>query len=745
MSEDSSWNPIKMIIEPEKADESSHLCSLQSSPDAKIVACGYSNSTVRLWTMTTGDIIYDLKFDRSPINYVHSICFSRDSWVIIVACSLFLRAYRVRTGEVVWRHRGKLILHAATSKDQDICALAHCDRSISLLSTATGEKQRSLVSSQDRATVTKGVGEAAFVGFSTMSTRHIVFASFHKLVFMWDTATGQCLHRFEALRGIVCPPVLLSGVDSLLVTMVDDGTVQVTNVLTGQCVSRFTGTPNSKHDNQMVVSNNARYIAFEDGNGLDSIESGGVWIYELSGFKPLAFVPRSADLRRALLSFSADGELLIQAADSRMLLWSTSMLQEKNEEKTEASTQSTTTTTAGYRRLSYSFVGEECFYQHRSDGQSFISTRNVNGGYGNIVIWSSLTGQHLWSSGISPSPYGTKRQILSSDWKHVIEFTPRGVTRIWVAGEPKCERVFYPPFPIHHDIIPGSHWSYFSLNLQLCVILGGGRVTLWSMEEREVIWQDDYETPEPPYLSITPNWKTLMYSYRSISRIRRLKRNNYIDIPLEGEVFTQAISPNSAWICAQHAIMSNGCRTGRICLSLCSTDKRVHLELSGYNSNPIGQLAFSPRSEKISALGLDHGFGNGNTQINVWSVPAGQCIAIWHSENQAIADSLIFGRKLPNFHMENESWIATVHGKVHLPLGDDGILRETRAHGLGMNSHWITWNGIGIVRLPPGKNPRKDGVGRAHVCAVGDHSVGWVSSSRTFCAIGFHPGIPPLE
>jgi len=215
----------------------SPVFTIALSPDRKILAAGGSSNTVRLWDVTTGEVMRTLTLGEDVV-YVDSLAFSPDGKILALPGEPLYPFYPVQlwdvtAGEVVHSFSSEeyLDVHSlAFSPDGKMLASGNWDGTVHLWDVATGQVLRTLSAHTDL------VDSVAFSPDGKM----LASGSYDRTVILWDVATGQVLRTLSAHTDLV-NSVAFSPDGRILASASDDHTVILWDVATGQVLHTPSG------------------------------------------------------------------------------------------------------------------------------------------------------------------------------------------------------------------------------------------------------------------------------------------------------------------------------------------------------------------------------------------------------------------------------------------------------------------------------------------------------------------------
>jgi WD40 repeat protein/transcriptional regulator with XRE-family HTH domain len=210
---------------------SSYVSDLILSPDDTMLASSSDDGTVKIWNISTGQLLEVLKASQR----VWSVRFSSDGSVL---------AYGDDNGLVMlWNTKTRKYLKTshisgnpkrthsiAFHPSQRILAVAGGDSLIRLLDLESGAFLKEIEGHQDD----------IFAVIFSSDGKLLASGSYDNSIRLWDAATGRCLHKLEGHTAWIYD-IVFSDNGDLIISGSDDHTVRVWNTQTGECVNTLRG------------------------------------------------------------------------------------------------------------------------------------------------------------------------------------------------------------------------------------------------------------------------------------------------------------------------------------------------------------------------------------------------------------------------------------------------------------------------------------------------------------------------
>ena len=259
--------------------------SAEFNGDGTMVVSASNDGTVKLWDVTTGELLHSLEAHSSRVT---SAEFNGDGTMVVWA-SLdgIVKLWDATTGELLHSleaHSGGVI-SAKFNRDGTRVVSASSDGTVKLWDATTGELLHSLEAHS---------GEVWTAEFNGDGTK-VVSASNDRTVKLWDATTGELLQSLEAHLGWWVESAEFNGDSTMVVSASGDGTVKLWDVETGELLhaleahSKWVTSAAFNGDGTMVVSasgdGTVKLWDVETGELLHSLEahSGGVTSAEFNG------------------------------------------------------------------------------------------------------------------------------------------------------------------------------------------------------------------------------------------------------------------------------------------------------------------------------------------------------------------------------------------------------------------------------------------------------------------------------
>jgi WD40 repeat protein/predicted Ser/Thr protein kinase len=221
---------------------SAEVLSIAISPDGQTLASASKDNTIKIWNLSTGQVIRTL---TGHSNWVSSVAFSPDGRTLASGSwDETIKIWDLRTGELIrtltghssWVYSVAFNPQSDFPNNQDgyILASGSYDKTIKVWNLSTGEEIRTLT------------GHSGWVGSVAFSPdgRTLASGSLDDTIKIWDVATGQLIHTLKGHSSSVqC--LAFSPDGSTLASGSKDSTIKVWNMATGEEIHTLTGHSDS--------------------------------------------------------------------------------------------------------------------------------------------------------------------------------------------------------------------------------------------------------------------------------------------------------------------------------------------------------------------------------------------------------------------------------------------------------------------------------------------------------------------
>ncbi|OKH12867.1 hypothetical protein NIES592_16755 [Fischerella major NIES-592] len=270
------------------------------SPDGKIIASGGYEKTIKLWDVATGKVVKTLS---SQNNSISELIFSPDGKILASrSINNIIQLWDLTTGKVIksLSEHTDLINSIVFSPDGKILASGSSDDTIKLWDVTTGKAIKTLTGHVDRVT------SVAFSPDGNM----IASGSDDKTIKLWDVTTGKA----KTLTGnsYSVSSVAFSPDGNTIVSGSSDRTIKLWDVTTGKATQTIHG-----HDSSITK------VAFSPGGNL--IASIGydykIKIWDFTNSQNIKTL-NGHESGISSIGFSPDGKILASSiSDNRIKLW----------------------------------------------------------------------------------------------------------------------------------------------------------------------------------------------------------------------------------------------------------------------------------------------------------------------------------------------------------------------------------------------------------------------------------------
>jgi RNA polymerase sigma factor (sigma-70 family) len=521
------------------------------SPDGRILAVrnrGIGNSDLYLLEMTTGKPLHKFKSERLAVHdwCVPDFAFSPDSKSIVAQLDGSLEMRDVATGQLLWQKEKRDIIGLAFSPDGKALAAAENKvdgGGVRLWDARTGEPLRELGSKR----------QARHLAFSpdgrTLAVDYEMGKAHCRSVHLWDAATGKEVRQLGEPDKHIASPVFSP--DGKIVATRGEGGIRLWETATGKELRRCQHT----HPHWTYVSDPP--VFSPDGKVLAAVDGPLVRFWAVdSGKELLSQLPTGHESAVNSVAFTPDGKTLISAGGDHTLRWWDTRT---GEQQRCLSCTKNFPWHQGYPKTVLSSDGTmlaaACMYA--PDGEGSVAEIVRKEGYGGIRFWDAATGKELhrldsnngWAPGLALSPDG--KMLAEVFWEgngFAIKNGASAVVRLWDTASGKRRETK----------LAGS-CPLFSPDGRILATLEGRRnpsesvIYFWDAATGEKI--HSISTHEYPYgfITLSPDGKTLaaarnqvsLYplSWNKLSEVR-VGVSRRIPFASQGNVTALAFSPD---------------------------------------------------------------------------------------------------------------------------------------------------------------------------------------------------------
>ncbi len=295
---------------------SDRIMSVAISPDGRYILAGSENNVVRLWDVTTGNLVRTVKDDGGLFSTVYvSVAFTPDGGRAVIGVGNnnvgrrgSIEVYDLTSGRLLYKDdEVRAVSALAVSPDGKTILYGSWGASLRLRDMATGKDIRSFEGHTD---------EVWCVAFSP-DGKSALSGSWDKTLKLWDVTTGREIRSFTGHSGMVWAAAFspdgkraVSG--SVGISMWSEGEIKLWNTATGAELVAFKSK--SRNINSLRFSPDGRYVI----SGSD-LEPPKLW--DASSGELVAVLGDSADSVLSV-AFSKSGKLAVSGtSDGSVKLW----------------------------------------------------------------------------------------------------------------------------------------------------------------------------------------------------------------------------------------------------------------------------------------------------------------------------------------------------------------------------------------------------------------------------------------
>ncbi|MCB0213068.1 MAG: WD40 repeat domain-containing protein, partial [Anaerolineae bacterium] len=274
------------------------------SPDKQHILTGWTDGTIQVWDVNSGDIIERVDFQAIDVNA--QVMSANNRFIFAGDSSGMVRMVDAQTSEVIHKFEGHTgaIQDIALSPDGKLVVSGSEDQTAQLWRVETGQEIGRFVDHQ---------GAVRAVAFSPQGDV-VLTGSDDNLARLWDIETGQAVRQFVGHTAAVLD-VAFSSDGHYILTGSDDDTARLWDAQTGQEVRAFIG--HTDQVSQVAFSSDNRFILTGSAD-----QTARLWASE-TGQIVRQFVGHNTPLR--LVAFSGDGQSVITADSYGTFLWRTNL------------------------------------------------------------------------------------------------------------------------------------------------------------------------------------------------------------------------------------------------------------------------------------------------------------------------------------------------------------------------------------------------------------------------------------